>query len=192
MEEYSKSNNGRKSEKWMWVIIPISALTLVRLMYQVTQGTLAQLWIVDIVLLLGWAIGCVLAESDKVFYLGMCKPEDPKCLMVKTYLKNKQWKAAWQSLKQVDVEGQKFPIKNILTTIVIAGLGIWVISSSGSSLGAGVVYGLYTQLILGLITDKNRKNWFWVIAREFSANEQSGVMLALAAVWVWQTLLLIK
>ena len=58
----------------------------------------------------------------------------------------------------------------MLTGLIVAVLGWWVVNSVGSMLAAGVVVGLGVRLFTEFLAG-NKKSWFWVFAREFSVGE---------------------
>ena len=67
-------------------------------------------------------------------------------------------------------ERTRLPIHNILTGLVVAVLGVWIVSSAGNVLTLGVVVGLGCDCLLtfGRVI---KKDWFWMFAREFSIGE---------------------
>lgn len=136
-------------------------------------------WLGSAFLAVGWMIGYVLAEADHLFYIAMCNPQELTCQRVRhEVLETKNWRGAWGILQSTKGERTKLPVHNVLTAVIVAVLGIWVVSSAGSLLASGVVVGLGVRLFTEFLSgDKNK--WFWVFAREFSVEE----IRAIGGVW---------
>lgn len=127
-------------------------------------------WLGSLLLVIGWVIGNLLAEADHVFYVAVCNPQELTCQRVRREVQNKNWKNAWGILKSTSGERTRLPIHNILTGLVVAVLGLWVVSSVGSLLASGVVVGLGIRLFSEFLSG-DKKSWFWIFAREFGTNE---------------------
>jgi len=136
-------------------------------------------WVGNGMLVLGWVIGYMLTEIDDLFYAYICNPEDGTCQRVKTHIAAADWRRARDVLVATRGERQNLPIHNILTGLVVAAVGVWVVTSSGSLIASGAVLGLTTRLFIGALMEKNYQKWYWMFAREFTATEHKTVM----AVW---------
>ncbi|KKU28753.1 MAG: hypothetical protein UX80_C0024G0024 [Candidatus Amesbacteria bacterium GW2011_GWA2_47_11b] len=121
-------------------------------------------------LAVGWIIGYALAEADHLFYVAVCNPQELTCQRVRQELGARSWKSAWELLRRTAGERTRLPIHNVLTGLIVAVLGWWVVNSVGSMLAAGVVVGLGVRLFTEFLAG-NKKSWFWVFAREFSVGE---------------------
>lgn len=136
-------------------------------------------WLGNVWLVVGWMMGYLLAEADHWFYVWICNPQELSCQRIKKeIMENKNWKNAWGMLKNTREERIKLPIHNILTGLLIAFLGIWVVTSLGNLLVSGIVVGLGVKLFTDFVGDDYKK-WYWVFAREFSEIENRVV----TAVW---------
>lgn len=139
-------------------------------------------------LVVGWGIGYVLTEIDDLFYAYICNPGDETCQRVKTHIAAADWRRARDLLVTTRGERQNLPIHNILTGLVVAAVGVWVVSSSGSLIASGAVLGLSVRLFIGALVEKNYQKWYWMFAREFGVAEHRvilgiwGVLLVLQAV----------
>ncbi|MBI2008326.1 hypothetical protein HYS82_01585 [Candidatus Amesbacteria bacterium] len=139
-------------------------------------------------LTVGWVIGYLLTEIDDLFYVYICNPRDEVCQRVKTHIAAADWRRAREVLVATRGERQNLPVHNILTGLVVAAVGVWVISSLGSLVAAGAVLGLTTRLFVGALGEKNFEKWYWMFAREFRVVEHKvilgvwGVLLALQIV----------
>ena len=130
-------------------------------------------WIENALLIAGWLVGYALAEADHLFYVAMCNPQELTCQRVRhEILETRNWRNAWGILQSTKGERTRLPIRNILTALIVAVLGMWVVSSVGSMLASGVVVGLGVRLFTEFLSSaEDKKNWFWVFAREFSIGE---------------------
>lgn len=133
----------------------------------------------DLNLVIGWVIGWLLAEADHLVYATMCNPQELTCQRVRAEMDKKNWRNAWKMLEETKFERNKLPIRNILTLISMTGVGIWVVSSSGSLLASGLVFGFCVRLFSELIFDTDYKKWYWIFAREFSLPEHKGFLGAI-------------
>lgn len=134
-------------------------------------------------LVIGWVIGYLLTEIDDLFYAYICNPEDGTCQRVKTHIQAADWRRARDLLVATRGERQNLPIHNILTGLVVAAVGVWVVTSSGSLIASGAVLGLTARLFIGALVEKNYQKWYWMFAKQFSATEHKTVMV------VWGLLL---
>lgn len=164
----------------MWIvrILVIVGVVGVRLLFR-------QDWLGNALLVVGWLVGYALAEADQLFYVVVCNPQELTCQRVRHEIDTRNWRNAWGILKSTVAERTRLPIHNILTAMVVAVLGVWVVSSAGSVLASGVVVGLGVRLFTEFLAG-DKKSWFWVFAREFSIEEVRVVG------GVWGLLLLIS
>lgn len=126
----------------------------------------------NIFLVVGWGVGYLLAEADHLFYVAMCNPQELSCQRVRReILENRDWRNAWGILQETRGERTRLPIHNIVTGVIVAGLGMWAGSSGVNLLGMGVVSGLALRLVIDFWQEKDKQKWMWVFAREFSKGE---------------------
>lgn len=135
-------------------------------------------WLGNLWLVVGWIIGYALAEADHLFYVAVCNPQELTCQRVRQELGARSWKSAWDLLRRTAGERTRLPIHNILTGLVVAVLGLWVVSGVGSVLASGVVVGLGVRLFTDFLS-ADKKKWFWIFAREFGQGEIN----VIAAIW---------
>lgn len=164
----------------IWQIAPITALLLLHLLFDFMSraGIRGVNILGEVLMVVGWVIGQMLANADHLFYATVCNPQELTCQRVRSELKLKNWKNAWGLLESTKDERTRLPIRNILTGTVMMGVGLWVISSSRSWLGWGVVLGLNTRLFAELVGEVNWKKWYWVFDREFHETEHRGLLIA--------------
>ena len=145
----------------MSVLVGVVGLRLV-----MKQDWVGSLWLVA-----GWIVGYALAEADHLFYVAVCNPQELTCQRVRhEILDTRNWRNAWGILKATSEERTRLPIHNVLTGVIVAVLGLWVVSSGGSLLASGVVVGLGVRLFTEFLSGE-KKNWCCVFAREFSSGE---------------------
>lgn len=135
---------------------------------------------------IGLIIGYFLAELDHVFYAFVCNPHELTCQRVKSHISQNNWKAAWFLLQETMGERTNLSIHNVVTGLLLAVLGIWIVSSSGSLLASGAIVGLGFRLLTQLIWEKNYNKWYWLFKRKFSNVENRTVQI------VWAALLLLQ
>jgi hypothetical protein len=137
----------------------------------------------SLLFIVGWGLGYVLAEVDHLFYAWMCNPQELSCLRVRNEIENRRFRNAWAMLKATAHERTRLPIHNVFTGLIVAILGVWMISSTGNLLASGLVISLSLKLYLEFLTDVDYKRWYWIIAREFTPTEHKVVK------WVWGLLI---
>lgn len=180
------------TKTWLWRVLPIGTVLVVRLIEQVRGGFLWNALLIDLSLVVGWVGGWFLAEADHLLYATMCNPHELTCQRVKQEIERKDWRRMWGILEETKGERTKLPIRNILTAFVMVGLGIWVVTSSGSPLAAGLVFGFGVRLFSDILSAADYKKWYWIFAREFSQTEHQGLMMAWAGGLIWQWLVLLR
>ncbi len=133
----------------------------------------------NILLAGGWVIGYYLADIDHLFYALVCNPQELSCMRVKNELANHRWRSAWQMLRSTVGERTRMPIHNVLTGLIVAVMGVWIVTSAGSLIASGVAVGLSVRLLIEFWQAGDYRKWYWLFAREFSVNEDKIVK------WVW-------
>ena len=143
-----------------------------------------------LLILVGLALGWVTLSIEKVFYI--CQnPHELHCVRFASKLLNRNFKEAWQMLKETQV-GDNSPVRNILTAGILGILGIWGILSLGNKFAPALVVGLYARMIWLLWTDKAWQKWYWLFAREFGDNEHQTIRYILSFILILQLFLLVR
>ena len=168
------------------LVLAVLAVRLVRIKKLTWVLGLANLW-----LLVGWVIGYWLTEIDDIFYVYISDPMDGTGQKVKALLRVGDLRRARELLVMTRSERQKLPVHNTLTGLVVAVLGIWVITSSGSILASGVALGLTTRLFIGLLLEKDFNKWYWVFAKKFTDKENRIVLMVWGFLLALQVLFLL-
>ena len=167
-------------------ILGVVAVRLVRAKKLTLALGLTNLWLV-----VGWVIGYWLTEMEDVFYVYMANPEDETGRNVRTLIGAGDWSRAWDLLVATRAERRKMPVHNVLTGLIVAILGVWVVSSSGNILAMGVVLGLSVRLFIGLLMEKDFDKWYWIFARKFTERENKIVLAVWGGLLILQVLFLI-
>lgn len=139
-------------------------------------------------LVAGWGIGYLLADVDHLFYAWLCNPQELSCLRVKNEIANRRFISAWRMLKATASERTRLPIHNVLTGLMVAVVGIWTVTSSGSTLASGVVVGLSLRLLLEFWQAADYHSWYWLFARQFELSEHRlvrGLWTGLVVIQGW-------
>jgi hypothetical protein len=178
--------------KWLWGILPILSLVGIRVYEHYASKILVRVWPEDLLLVLGWVVGWLLADADYLFYALVTNPQEMTSQRIRQELKNRSWGRAWEMISETKKELTKLPIRNILTAFVMTGVGVWVVSSSSSLIAAGLCLGFCVRLFSEMLTDVNYKRWYWLFARDFLESEHRGLLLAWGIVLIWQWSVLIR
>ena len=83
-------------------------------------------------------------------------------------------------------------VRNVLTLGCMELLGFWAISSSGSLLAWGLVFGLSIRLYSEFLAEADYKKWYVVFARQFSDNEHKVFKILLGGMLIAQLLMLVR
>jgi len=146
----------RKVNWWreVWAVAPIGVVVGIGVFTDwLALGPEGVQWLNYIWLVAGWLIGWWLVEADKVL-------------------------SRIKSIERFASEWDR-SIRNIVTVMVLAGLGLWLASSSSSLLASAMVFGLSVRLFSELLYSPDYKNWYWMIARAISEREHRALM----AIW---------
>lgn len=174
-----------KNLSWIVRIVIMGLIVAVRIIFR-------QDWVGSVLLVVGWIVGNLLAEADHWFYVAVCNPQELSCQRVKYEVQKRNWKNAWGILQETAHERSRMPIHNILTGIVLALLGLWLVTSLGNLLAAGVVIGLGIRLYFEFIADPNFGSWYWLFGRQFSVSENKALKFVWGGLLLLQILFLVR
>jgi len=87
------------------------------------------------------------------------------------------------------------PFRNVLFQVVLVILTLFVLTSSGSLFGAGLVL----SIALGMLLEErlewrsqgNLNSWFWIVRRDFPLQTQQFYFLAMAGIFIFLSLLFV-
>ena len=132
---------------------------------------------------LGGILGVLMDYADRLVYVYYVKPNDPLSLAIKRLVKKRKYKISYIAFQNRGFEQQHLALHSILFLIVWIVIALYVITSSGSMLAAGLILGLGLQLLFDMLKDyqnsKKLKAWlFWQIKRPISDTELKVCMAA--------------
>lgn len=160
-------------------------LIAIRFVLGFRNTTLVNLLVQNGILILGLIIGFALTELDHWLYALMCNPQELACMRVKGEIQAGRWRSAWTMLQQTKAERTKLPVHNAITGLIVAIMGVWLVTSLGNLLAEGLVFGLSLNLLSDFWWDADHTKWYWIIARPITATEDQIVK------WVWTGLVVI-
>ena len=159
----------RRSGAWrqLWQVAPIGVVVGIGVVTDfLALGITGVKWLNYVWVTLGWVAGWWLVEADK--YVVRVKGME-------------KYMAEWSRA-----------IRNVLTALVLAVVGLWVTSSSSSLLAAGLVFGLAVRLFSEFIYTNDWRSWYWVVAREISDREHKVFMVIFGIILLLDWLLLVR
>lgn len=138
--------------------------------------------------LIGVVIGYVIPWFDVLGYVVYLHPEDPETIEVRDTLKSKKFVSAVRDIALLLGKPLRFMHRSIYFTAAFLVIGVFVLTSTGSLIGKGVIAGLGLHMILAMIPFRTslhdiRTRFFWGLAETVS--EQSlQVLIGLIAIIV--------
>lgn len=151
--------------------------------------------------LIGWwiggLIGIFLLEADHLLYVYLVQPEALTSQRVKKYLSAGQWEPAVSLLQNTIDERRKLPLHNFLFQVVLWILGFFVVTSTDSLLGQGLVLAMGLdflawewQSLLGGRGEALRYQLFWLIGEPPTRSQQKALVITATLLFVVVNLLL--
>jgi len=134
-----------------------------------------------VLLLLGGAFGMMVSWVDRLIWVYYTRPKDSLSVKVKGLIKDKKVWEAFETLKSRGHEQDKLAMSNVLFLAVWCVLSFFVMSSSPSWFGKGVIMGIGLSLVYGIWEDwddqeKLMGRLFWPIKRRVKQNEMQIVL----------------
>ncbi|MDP3888580.1 MAG: hypothetical protein Q8Q24_00905 [bacterium] len=151
-----------------------------------------------IFLWLGGFLGIFLLDIDHLFYTLLVHPQELTSVRVRRFIDLKNYKEALLLLFQTRQERQKLNFHNAFFQVFFYVFAFFVLTSSGSLLGAGLVLGILLHLLYEEITnylgkrEELLRDWlFWPIGGKISLRGQKIFLAVSFLVFFWLNLLLI-
>lgn len=179
-------------------LIWLAALAILKAIF--TAGafsTLDQLlsWLV---FCLGALLGTFVLDLDHVFYVLLIHPEEETSQKVKHLIKQKEYKEAFLFLVNTHLERTKLSFHNAVFQVFFMVFCFWVLTSTGSWLGKGLVMAMALHLLKDIYhcllkgkEDFLRRWLFWPLKREVSFSEQKIFVILMLLIFLGLNLLLI-
>lgn len=115
----------------------------------------------------GGLIGLFMPNLDHLLYVFVFRPMDLTSQRVRLLINEKRYKEALILLYDTKDERKDLIFHSTNFQLIFAVLTFWVISSSGSLFGKGLVLGFYLSLVLFLLRkflNKEIKEYFYLLA----------------------------
>ena len=154
--------------------------------------TLALIW-----LWLGGLVGMFLLEIDHLFYLLLIRPYELTSLRLRRLLDQHRFKEALVLLVDTRQERIKLSFHHALFQVVLLVLALFVLTSTISLFGAGLVMGMILHLLkdeLGdlFVREEHLRRWlFWTVKTEVSFHFQKIFVMVMVLAFLGLNLLLI-
>jgi len=139
----------------------------------------------EILVIMGGVAGLFLLDLDYFLYVFYVRPDDPLSFKAKDLFQKKDYRGMLGVIKEVSQTGYEFTLHSALFGPVIFILGVFVLTSSGSFFGAGLILGIFLRYIWDSweLQRKNptelNKKLFWQIKTEVSLQTQKIFLLTL-------------
>lgn len=136
--------------------------------------------------LFGGVLGMVSELFDRLVYVYYSKPKEELSLEVKGLIQQKKYAEAVEVLYRKRHLQQRLAMNNVLFLAVWVVLSLFLITSSPSVFGRGMVLGLGLNLVFQIYEDWDhkqvlRQRLFWPIKREISDQEMKLVLAVFVA-----------
>lgn len=179
-------------------LVWLSALVILRLLLNLKVFFNVISVVSWITFCLGAIAGTFLLDIDHILYTLVFNPQEPTSLKIKQLLRQKQYKEAFIFLVDTHLERVKLPLHNAIFQVVFSVFCFWVLTSTGSWFGKGLVM----AVVLHLLKDEYHcflkgkeaflRSWlFWQIKREVSFREQKIFLAIMLLFFLGLNLLLI-
>jgi hypothetical protein len=179
-----------KREITSHLLVAVIWLVIITLLRWSWQWNLVFFWV-------GGLLGTFLLDADHLFYLLWINPHELTSLRAKRLVEQKRFKEALILVWDTRHERIRLPFRNALFQPILYVLCFFILTSTGSLFGAGLVMGMALHLLKDevedLLTDKERlKKWlFWQIKGEVSDENQKIFVILMVLVFLGLNLLLI-
>jgi hypothetical protein len=184
-------SSGFKEEIALHLFSTLVWLALITVLRWSWHWNLIGLW-------LGGILGTFLVDVDHLLYTLIIYPQESTSQRLKELLRRRQFKWALILLNDTQIERLRLPAHNILFQIVLVVLCFWIITSTGSLLGAGIVMGMVLHLLVDELVclfkgqgEYLRQKLFWPLGIEVSLEAQRYFVIAMIVVFVGLSWLLI-
>ncbi|MBI4999543.1 hypothetical protein HZB97_02110 [Candidatus Gottesmanbacteria bacterium] len=95
----------------------------------------------------------------------------------------------------VNPRGEPSPFKNVLFQTIFVPFSLFVLTSSGSLFGAGLILSIFLAMLLGqwqeLSRSGNINNWFWIVKSDFPPKTQQIYFAVMSGIFILFTLMFI-
>ena len=173
------------------LLVTLAWLALVTLLRWDWQLSLVNLW-------LGGLIGAFLLEVDHLLYILVIYPHELTSMRFKRFLEQRRFKQALLLLVITREERIRLTFSSALFQLILYGCCFFVLTSTNSLLGAGLVMAMALNLVreeLVLLLQGRekllRQRLFWQLAGEVSLKNQKFFVILMTLLFLGLNLLLI-
>ncbi len=103
--------------------------------------------------------------------------------------------AVFKLSPMTDPESQNSAFKNVLVQVVLVPFSLFVMTSSGSLFGVGLILSLFLSMLyrqrLEFRATGNLNSWFWVIKTEITPKNQQIYLMVMAGIFVFLSFLFV-
>lgn len=129
-----------------------------------------------ILLGIGLLLGFILYHLDHLIYCLLQAPHELSSQRIMSYLRQKSWRQALSVVNQTENERSRTIFHSVVFQIALILAGFFVLTSSTSLLGKGIILGLLFHSVLDqgmrLVKKENLDSWFWQIQTVVPENIQ--------------------
>ena len=143
----------------------------------------------------GVFLGFVLWETDNLFYLLFKSPYEYHSVRFKYFLSNRQIASAINFLAQTKAERPQTVFVSVPFQILLVFVMVFILTSSTSLAGKGIVLGLFLRTLILQVTSilrvGNITAWFWQFKKVPSVNVQVLYFVLLLLLFLFFSLFLV-
>lgn len=148
---------------------------------------------------LGGLFGVIFPDFDQLTYCFITYPEEFTSLRVKRLFQQKKIKEALSLISGTSGERMRLTAHNILFQVVLIVLCFFVVTSTNSSLGKGIVMGMFLHLLVDEFEfirrgefESFKKLFFWPLKKEVTLDFQRYFVIISSVIFVLLSLFLIR
>ncbi|MBU0569952.1 hypothetical protein KKB40_04190 [Patescibacteria group bacterium] len=112
----------------------------------------------------GGIIGTILPDVDHLLYVYFLKPKEAVSQNVSSLISEKKVKESWDVLADTRTQRSELIFHTAYFQVIFLALTLWVVTSSGSLFGRGLVLAFSLHILIDQLIDlmetKNLDNWF--------------------------------
>lgn len=151
-----------------------------------------------ILLWLGGLVGTFLLDIDHLLYTLVIYPQEVTSMRVKSLVQQRRYKDTLILLADTENERVKLSFHNAIFQLVLYILCFFVLTSTGSLFGAGLVMAMALHLLMHELTlllrggeEHLRRMLFWQVKRNISLRQQKFFIILMIFIFLGLNLLLI-
>lgn len=127
-------------------------------------------------LLYGGIVGTLLPDIDHLIYIYLLRPNEGMSKEVTTLVENKNFTKSWNILANTRTERKNLIIHSAHFQLIFLAFVLFVVTSSGSLFGRGLVLAFSLHILIDQIIDymetKNLDHWFTKIPLHLSGEQK--------------------